>query len=704
MKAQVASHPSAEQLSNYALGKLDEAAVAGIHRHLEGCEACRQTASSIPADTFVGKVQSAKGAVSVAAATPAPAATLGPLAQPPAMAEPTASMAGLPPELASHSKFQIVRELGRGGMGVVYQARHRLMKRLVAIKVLNARLIDNPASLARFHQEVEAAAQLSHPNIVAAHDAEQAGELHLLVMEYVEGQSLAQVLERKGPLPILHACKFAWQAAKGLQHAHDKKMVHRDIKPQNLMLTPQGVVKILDFGLARLAERPREGALTMESVTMGTPEYIAPEQATDARQADIRSDIYSLGCTLYALLTGRPPFQGETAMQTILAHIGASPRPLQELRPDVPAELAAVVAKMMAKEPADRYQTPAEVMTALAPFCKRGGQSITATVAPWADLDTGAKARAAKPAFGNRRRMLAAIALLAALGLGGWLLAGLVFRVQTPQGTIVLEVNQPDADVFVDGQKITVQVPGDDKPFEITAAPGQHRLQISKAGFVAVTREIELKTGKAEPIRVRLDPVKAPEKVAEPPVPAPAAIEPPPRQLWVQAHGYFIQGLGKDWFEKWDDGKKAPNVFYEVLRTAEFVEFRHYGVPVTFRLYGDRALIKDERSSTQFRQLYAGKWEKMPESFADPSRRCWVQDHGYFLQGLGKDWFEKWQDGRKATNLFHEVQRTPEFVEVRLNGVAVTFRLYADRALIKDQRSSNEFKQLYEGKWQVIPK
>jgi serine/threonine protein kinase len=260
-------------------------------------------------------------------------------------------LTGLPPELAGHAKFHIVRELGRGGMGVVYQAEHRLMKRPVAIKVLTPRLVDNPTSLARFHQEVEAAAQLSHPNIVAAHDAEQAGSLHLLVMEYVEGQSLAQVLERKGPLPIMHACKFAWQAAKGLQHACDKKMVHRDIKPQNLMLTPQGVVKILDFGLARLAERPQQGGLTQESVTMGTPEYIAPEQASDARQADIRSDIYSLGCTLYALLGGRPPFSGETAMQIILAHIAVPPPPLRELRPEVPEELAAVVAKMIAKEP-----------------------------------------------------------------------------------------------------------------------------------------------------------------------------------------------------------------------------------------------------------------------------------------------------------------------------------------------------------------
>src|SRR5207247_504467 len=153
------------------------------------------------------------------------------------------------------------------------------------------------------------AARLQHPNVVTAYDAEQAASLHLLVMEYVEGVNLAKYLEPEGPLPVEHACNFVRQAALGLQHAFEQGMVHRDIKPQNMMLTPKGQIKLLDFGLARMASEQTTGKFqTAAGVYMGTPEFMAPEQATDARTADIRADIYSLGCTLFCLLTGRPPF------------------------------------------------------------------------------------------------------------------------------------------------------------------------------------------------------------------------------------------------------------------------------------------------------------------------------------------------------------------------------------------------------------
>jgi tRNA A-37 threonylcarbamoyl transferase component Bud32 len=287
--------------------------------------------------------------------------------------------ASLPPELSSHPRYRILRELGHGGMGVVYQAEQTLMGRQVAIKVISKALLDHPDALERFRREVRAAAQLAHPNIVAAYDAEQAGDLHMLVMEFVEGQSLDQVLRKKGPLPVLHACVYIRQAALGLQHAHERGMVHRDIKPHNLMLTPKGQVKILDFGLAKLASEKRPGqALTALHAYMGTPEYSAPEQAADARSADIRADIYSLGCTLYCLLAGRPPFQGGNEVQTILAHLEREPQPLPELRPDVPAELWAVLARMLAKAPGQRYQKPAEVAQALACFCKPGAKAAPA--------------------------------------------------------------------------------------------------------------------------------------------------------------------------------------------------------------------------------------------------------------------------------------------------------------------------------------
>jgi serine/threonine protein kinase len=248
-----------------------------------------------------------------------------------------------------------------------------MMDRQVVIKVINRALLDQPAARERFLREVEAAAKLSHPNIVTAYDAEQARELYMLVMEFVPGQSLAEILHKKGPLPVANACHYVRQAALGLKHAADRGMVHRDIKPGNLMLMPKGQVKILDFGLAKIiSERGTGTGLTSSDAYMGTPDYSAPEQATDARTADIRADLYSLGCTLYSLLAGRPPFHEDTAMKTILAHLQKEPQPLPKLRPDVPERLWRVVARLLAKEPGQRYQKPIEVVQALAPFVKPG--------------------------------------------------------------------------------------------------------------------------------------------------------------------------------------------------------------------------------------------------------------------------------------------------------------------------------------------
>jgi serine/threonine protein kinase len=377
MNAKPVTHPAPEQLAAFGLGKLNEADSTSVSQHIEGCEACRRTVEGVSADTFASLVRSARKAGKVAPSAPTPAPAGSP------QLPPAAAPAGVPPELASHPKLRIVRELGRGGMGVVYLAEHRLMKRSVAIKVINQNLLDRPQTLERFRIEVETAAQLDHPNIVRAHDAERVGSLNLLVMEYVERLSLSQVVQRKGPLPVAHACSYVRQAALGLQHAFEKKTVHRDLKPQNLMLTPKGQVKILDFGLARVArERVQGTGLTQEGAVMGTPDYLAPEQAMDARTADIRADIYSLGCTLYYLLTGRPPFRGETPMQVILAHMEKEAPPLTEVRPEVPPELSAVVARMMAKDPAQRYQKPVEVAQALAPFCKPGQKAGPATPPP----------------------------------------------------------------------------------------------------------------------------------------------------------------------------------------------------------------------------------------------------------------------------------------------------------------------------------
>ena len=261
-------------------------------------------------------------------------------------------------------------------MGVVYLAKNKLMGRLEVLKVVGRHLVERPGVLDRFLREIQSAARLQHPNIVTAYSAMRLGPSLVLAMEYVEGFDLAKVVKTKGPLPIAHACYFIHQAALGLQHAHERGMVHRDIKPANLILARDGkkaIVKVLDFGLAKVtSEGQTDSSLTREGQMVGTPDYIAPEQIRDAKSADIRADIYSLGCTLYYLLTGGPPFRGDHLWDVYQAHFSMEASPLNLVRPEVPVELAAVVAKMMAKEPGRRFQTPGEVARALTPFIKKG--------------------------------------------------------------------------------------------------------------------------------------------------------------------------------------------------------------------------------------------------------------------------------------------------------------------------------------------
>ncbi len=275
--------------------------------------------------------------------------------------------------------YEIRGELGRGGMGVVYLANKLLMKRLVVLKVVNKALLDaNPEMLDRFVREIEVAARLDHENVVKAYHAFWAGELLVFEMEYVEGEDLAKLVKRQGPLPVAHACHYVCQAAMGLQAAHLLGMVHRDIKPHNLILTRRGkrpVVKILDFGLAK-AVRSEETATDLTGLGMlGTPAFMAPEQAVDAARADIRADIYGLGCTLYYLLTGNPPFSGNSHFAVLKAHESEAAPSLTKLRPEAPAELEAIATKMLAKDPAKRYQQPIDVGRALAPIIKTAVQS-----------------------------------------------------------------------------------------------------------------------------------------------------------------------------------------------------------------------------------------------------------------------------------------------------------------------------------------
>jgi serine/threonine protein kinase len=276
------------------------------------------------------------------------------------------------------AQYKLLEQIGKGGTGVVFLAEHTRLCRRVALKILPADRSTDYESLERFYREARAVAGLDHPNIVRAHDANHTGNLHYLVMEYVEGQSLHTYVQKHGPVPHVLASQFIAQAAAGLQHAFENGMVHRDIKPGNLLLDQSGTIKVLDMGLVRFFQDRDDGLTTdhAKGAVLGTADYLSPEQAMNCHGVDIRADIYSLGATFYTLLHGQPPFHAERLTQKLMAHQLTQPAPLHELHPEIPQALADVVARMMAKKPEDRYQTPAEVIEALAPWAS----ALTSTV------------------------------------------------------------------------------------------------------------------------------------------------------------------------------------------------------------------------------------------------------------------------------------------------------------------------------------
>jgi formylglycine-generating enzyme required for sulfatase activity/serine/threonine protein kinase len=374
MGASAAVHPADPILQAYGLGKLDEFSSVSVSQHLEACDPCQRRVAELSSDEFLTRLQQAGAGPGTANPTWWPsAASSSEGEQRPAVPPP-------PPELVDQRTWEIIRELGRGGMGVVYLARNKLMGRLEVLKVVGKHLVERPGVFDRFLREIQSAARLHHANIVTAYTADQLGGSLVLAMEYVEGLDLAKLVKTKGPLPVAHACYFIHQAALGLQHAHERGMVHRDIKPANLILASAGkkpIVKVLDFGLAKVtSEGQSDSNLTREGQMLGTPDFIAPEQIRDAQSADIRADIYSLGCTLYYLLTGGPPFGRVHVWDVYEAHRSTEAAPLNLVRPEVPIELAAVVARMMAKEPRRRFQMPGEVARVLTPFFKQAASRL----------------------------------------------------------------------------------------------------------------------------------------------------------------------------------------------------------------------------------------------------------------------------------------------------------------------------------------
>jgi serine/threonine-protein kinase len=269
----------------------------------------------------------------------------------------------------SVGNYDVLDLLGSGGMGTVFKARHRRMKRVVALKVLSLKVAEGTSFVQRFQREVETIAQLNHPNIVMAYDADEAEAGHFLVMEFVNGRDLTSEVDKNGPMTIAEAVSCILQAARGLEYAHARGIIHRDIKPGNLLYDDAGLIKVADLGLARLTSAHEASgvnpSLTQAGGIVGTPDFMPPEQAIDSTTIDHRADIYSLGCTLFYLLTGRVPYKGNSLMALLLEHRDAPIPDLCAIRPGVPVEVGGIFWRMVAKRPAERYQSMTEVVAAL---------------------------------------------------------------------------------------------------------------------------------------------------------------------------------------------------------------------------------------------------------------------------------------------------------------------------------------------------
>ncbi len=429
--------------------------------------------------------------------------------------------------------YELLEKLGAGGMGEVYRAVHTRMERVVAVKVLPERLVRDEAAVLRFQQEVKAAARLSHPNVVTAYDADEADGVHFLVMEYVQGIDLQELVQKFGSLTAAEAVDCVVQAARGLEYAHGQGVLHRDIKPANLLFDAGGTVRLLDLGLARFdsdaSGEPDAAPLTQTGVIMGTVDYMSPEQADDSHTADARSDIYSLGCTLYYLLVGRPPYSGETMLQRILAHRN---QPQPDLPAEIPAAVNTVFRRMIARHPDDRFQSMSEVIAALEE-CRASEESlhdtdplsrltgITPAGSPAASAPSESHSRdtlnntshlqetvvpqpATSPPPDRRHRSW----LIALLLLATTVPAMVFLRPHAPMGTLLLQVDDPSAIGAIatldeeqqrplsNEGEYSIEVPADGKP---------HTLQVARAGFLPLREEITIDAGQTRSIPVRLE-------------------------------------------------------------------------------------------------------------------------------------------------------------------------------------------------------
>jgi serine/threonine protein kinase len=461
--------PPADELRAMQAGRLPEEQSEELIAHVHHCAACQSDLETVDdrEDSLIFALRQPSEFAAFEAEAECQVALAKALATLADRGSPRPEDDALPDLPRELGEYQIVRPLGQGGMGRVYVARHTKLGREVAIKVLASHRLGDERLRRRFEAEMQAVGRLSHPHIVTAHDAREIAGTAVLVTELIDGMDVGQLVRRTGPLPVADACELVRQAAVALEYTHGQGFVHRDIKPSNLMLSRDGQLKLLDLGLARLqlADADRS-EMTGTGQTMGTADYIAPEQVMDSRNVDGRADIYSLGCTLYKMLTGEAPFAGDdhqTVFAKLTAHVSSAAPSLASSRAEAPGALVKLVDAMLAKDPAERPQTPRDVAEQLAKWT--AGHELASLVARAERIapDKSPRVRTAS-AVSNarplpvpllRRRVPVGVLIattLVALGLG--VMLGLIIRIKHPDGTeTVVQVPEGASVEVVEGSE-----------------------------------------------------------------------------------------------------------------------------------------------------------------------------------------------------------------------------------------------------------
>jgi len=523
--------PDCEQLQAYAAGRISDQTANTVADHIDECTDCQAALETIDdaEDSVVIRLRRApaqdryQDESNYQEAMARAEKALGAFLQP--GGKQAADNTVQTPDLKELGEYQILEKLGQGGMGMVYKALQTRLQRVVALKLLPKSRMDDEKAVARFDREMAVIGGLDHPNIVRATHAGEHDGISYLVMDYIDGLDLSEVARLCGPLPVSDACELARQATVALQYVHENNLVHRDIKPSNLMLTSDGQVKVLDLGLALLQEdQPAEGEVTDAGQAMGTADYIAPEQASDSHNVDIRADIYGLGCTLYRLLAGRAPYAGmqyKNAFEKMMGHARDPLPSITEFRDDLPERLVEVIQRMLSKDPNNRPATPSVVAEAMEPFAREAdlphlihwaetraetldGASAPAasgteeSVSPAAIAEDNApyaRYRQTQPSSRCRSRWPAVLVALAAAGM---LAFGAIFTVVTNRGTLEIVPSDENVEVSIlrGGQEVRILDTKTGNTVTLHAGEYALRVPVAREDLQVRPERITMKRGK----------------------------------------------------------------------------------------------------------------------------------------------------------------------------------------------------------------